>query len=349
MEELNNAAAELYSAVLDSRRIEAIPRRLSRLCGSDTAVLLARRGDRTQVLAHNLSESADVASARDLLDISLELEALSFARGTNDVTASRRATREGEVHCLGALMGRPEPVGALALHRRAGAGPFPDQSVRVLESLLPHLSRAMEIRDRLANGGDRARLAERALDRLALGVIELDGEARVILANRAAEQILDAKDGLRLDQGRLEADPGEAGRRLRAAVAAASRGRLTGGMFQITRPSGLSPYSITVSNSPDVSDAAQGHVMALIDDGERAAAEAPARLARLFGLTAAEAKLAAALCDGLCLKDIAEARGVKMTTVRTQAQRVLDKAGVSRQAELVALAARAPALLAPRD
>jgi DNA-binding CsgD family transcriptional regulator len=200
-------------------------------------------------------------------------------------------------------------------------------------------TRGSEIPDRLDLAAARALRAEAALDRLTLGVAEADGCGRLRFANRAALSMLQAEDGLRLADGVLVCEQAEAARRLRAALATAARGGASG-LIQAARPSGRRSYAITVSAGPDAG------ALVLLNDGEIAAAEAPARLARLFGLTAAEAGLAAALCDGLSLKEIAEARGVKMTTVRTQAQRVLDKAGVSRQAELVAVVVRAPALMA---
>lgn len=55
-----------------------------------------------------------------------------------------------------------------------------------------------------------------------------------------------------------------------------------------------------------------------------------------FGLTSAEAAVSAMLCAGTNLRDIAQARGAAVATVRNQVKSVMGKAGVRRQSELVA-------------
>jgi DNA-binding CsgD family transcriptional regulator len=55
-----------------------------------------------------------------------------------------------------------------------------------------------------------------------------------------------------------------------------------------------------------------------------------------FGLTAAEAQVVTALCQGDSTAVIAERRAVSVTTVRNQIKSVMAKAGVHRQSELLA-------------
>jgi DNA-binding CsgD family transcriptional regulator len=65
-----------------------------------------------------------------------------------------------------------------------------------------------------------------------------------------------------------------------------------------------------------------------------------ALLGRLFGLTGAEARLAALLGNGHDLASIAITLGVTRETLRSQLKAVFAKTGMRRQAELVALSAR---------
>jgi DNA-binding CsgD family transcriptional regulator len=58
-------------------------------------------------------------------------------------------------------------------------------------------------------------------------------------------------------------------------------------------------------------------------------------LADLFGLSPAEARVAAALMAGKSLADIAAASGVQITTVRTQLRSTLRKVEVKQQFDLV--------------
>jgi DNA-binding CsgD family transcriptional regulator len=64
----------------------------------------------------------------------------------------------------------------------------------------------------------------------------------------------------------------------------------------------------------------------------------PVELLRsLFDLTPAEARVARGLAAGESLDDIAENGGVSRNTVRSQLQKVMDKIGCTRQAEVTAL------------
>lgn len=56
----------------------------------------------------------------------------------------------------------------------------------------------------------------------------------------------------------------------------------------------------------------------------------------LFDLTAAEARVAAGLLDGLSVAEITHRHGVSVLTVRTQVRSVLSKSGVTRQSEFIA-------------
>jgi DNA-binding CsgD family transcriptional regulator len=68
-----------------------------------------------------------------------------------------------------------------------------------------------------------------------------------------------------------------------------------------------------------------------------------AQLVALFGLTQAEAALAAGLLAGLELRDIAEQSGRSINTVRSQLATLMAKTETGRQAELVRLLSRLPA------
>ena len=67
-------------------------------------------------------------------------------------------------------------------------------------------------------------------------------------------------------------------------------------------------------------------------------------LGALFGLTRAEARLARGVLTGCSAGEYAHQAGVRMATIRTQLHSIFIKTGVTRQAELVALLSRVPAL-----
>ena len=85
--------------------------------------------------------------------------------------------------------------------------------------------------------------------------------------------------------------------------------------------------------------------MIFITDPE-AQSEAPAEvLQSLYGLTPAEAKLAALLAQGKSLTEAATELHVTQNTARTHLKHIFQKTGVNRQSELVKLILNSPASL----
>ncbi|HRI90399.1 MAG TPA: helix-turn-helix transcriptional regulator [Accumulibacter sp.] len=68
------------------------------------------------------------------------------------------------------------------------------------------------------------------------------------------------------------------------------------------------------------------------------------QLMELFALSAAEARLTRALCQGNSLEEYASDQGLKLPTVRTQLRSVLAKTGTGRQATLIRLVAGIPVI-----
>lgn len=257
-----------------------------------------------------------------------------------------------------------QPV--LSLHRPPDASPFPDETVRLLQDCAPHLQRAMRLRVRLLAGRDgreEARWSGRAIDRLPMGVALLDAAGRVAGLNRAGQAMIDGWDGLRLVQGRLQAEQGGEARRLahllEAAVSSGGKGasarRGEAADLRVSRPSGRAPYLLSVLPlSPEAAgpfDDADGggsgrgggariRAMVYIVDPAVVAPGLGRRLGALFGLTAVEAGLVADLLADLTPAEVGERRGVAISTVRSQLRSVFAKTGTTRQSELMNLVNR---------
>jgi DNA-binding CsgD family transcriptional regulator len=66
------------------------------------------------------------------------------------------------------------------------------------------------------------------------------------------------------------------------------------------------------------------------------------QLMDFFGLSAAEARLARAICHGDSVEEYATDQGLRLPTVRTQLSSIFHKTGTERQATLVRLIAGIP-------
>lgn len=263
----------------------------------------------------------------------------------------------------GGELTRMQPV--LSLFRPADRPSFSDETVRLLQDCAPHLQRAMRLRVRLWARQDgregEARWSGRMIDRLPIGVALLDGTGRIIGLNRAGQAMIDARDGLRLLHGRLQAEQGSQARRLahvlEAAVSAGTRGAAAARRgetadLRVSRPSGRASYLLTVLPlSPEAagpfSDAGGGsgdglriQAAVYIVDPAAVAPGLGGRLGTLFGLTPVEAGLVVDLLADLTPAGIGERRGVAISTVRSQLRSIFAKTGTTRQGELMNLVNR---------
>jgi PAS domain-containing protein/DNA-binding CsgD family transcriptional regulator len=246
--------------------------------------------------------------------------------------------RLGVGDMLGArLFDNASHTGLVVLHEAIGQPPLFGKGLALLRELLEPLSKAARLHAELGNSRWTSAVARRALECLTLGVILVDGDARVIEMNAAAEAIVARNDGLALREGRLAAQRAFEECKLArlAAGAVSAQPEAAAGRMLIARRTGQPAYALTAL--PLGSDLARGgdaHALILVADPERSAL-APAELTELFGLSPAEGRLAASLQTGKRLCDIAADSGVRITTLRTQLSAILAKVGVERQADLV--------------
>jgi DNA-binding CsgD family transcriptional regulator len=174
------------------------------------------------------------------------------------------------------------------------------------------------------------------LDQFCAGVIVTDDGGQVIEMNRAAEAIVQIEDGLLIRSGQLCAGRVfETARLAKLRSAAVERTGAAAGRMLVGRRDGRPAYVLTIAPlRPDLAGGGQPLALIVVVDPERHS-PSESGLVELFGLSPAEARLAAALMTGKRLSAIAADLGVQVTTVRSQLGSILKKVGVKRQSDLV--------------
>jgi DNA-binding CsgD family transcriptional regulator len=180
------------------------------------------------------------------------------------------------------------------------------------------------------------------LDRMNCGAALLDQSGSVVRLNSAAQRCLAKHNSSYRPQ---------AGQELQFVTQALRR--LLGGPIEIDRlgqsprivqSSGGRPLIVHIRKLAQLGD--RPAVLTLVDLDE--CLEPNVNILRnVFGLTKAEAKLAARLACGETIEDIAEEHGVSISTARVQLKSIFTKTGTSRQAELVSLLTRPATLVQP--
>lgn len=322
----------------------------------------------SQAEGHNsVTEEARAAYAGYWVRHCPRARALSLAQpGAHDVAsivpleewrASRVWTAWGRpagaaYHALTAMLRREgDAMDALFFHRRESEAPFGAEERALLERVFPDLRRAFAVEARVAaarHGPEEA--ARRGLESVPDGIALVDTSRKLVFANAALHRIVAESEGFRLGDGGLEPrDPAlrlALARAVTAALAAAE-GRLglldSAGSLAVPRPDGRPPLLVrALPVRPGAVAGGFRGAMLVVVDGARRARPSPALLGRMFGLTPAEASLAATLAAGRTVAEHAKRRGISVETARSQMAAVRRKTGCRRQAELTALLARLP-------
>jgi DNA-binding CsgD family transcriptional regulator/PAS domain-containing protein len=234
----------------------------------------------------------------------------------------------------------------LSFQRSRAQGPFQRADLDSFRRFIPHVTRALEIRDRLEQAQIRTdTLAQRLAGSLTFGVLVLDEEGKVVECNPVAKEVLQAADGIRSERGQPLWLRGAAGVKLAQLIATGIPSRPNSdGLLHVPRASGRS-LSVVITPLPRITVAWFGvepRWLALLFDPERRMRFSSALIARDLGISAGEAEIAAMIADGYSTIDVAQRRGVTEGTVRAQLKSIFRKTSIRSQSELVRRIALGP-------
>ncbi len=269
---------------------------------------------------------------------------------------------------LGGLEGGLD--GGLGFLRARGAEHFGPEAVSLLSILGPHLTRALNLHRTITHLRQENAELRDSVEMLDLAILSIDGAGRVLRLTAAARAILDAKDGLSVEQGYLRASEGAEQTRLAALIAGAAatgqgrgarfatqrdpavapqaRGKLwtphAGGALLISRQSPKRPLQLVVTpfcSSEILLDERPAALVFISDPAAKPASRA-AVLRALYGLTPAECRLIDCLVQGHEVASAADLMGIAVETARYHLKTVFRKTGTGRQSHLIRLVLELP-------
>ena len=129
---------------------------------------------------------------------------------------------------------------ALGIHRPLGSPNFDQRDKTLFAFFLPHLRRALQVRERLAGAEAAVGAAFDALERSGMAALVAAGNGQILYANREAERLLHAGEGIAAVGGRLASARRPTNDRLLALIhasaeTAADKGAAPGGILAIER------------------------------------------------------------------------------------------------------------------
>jgi DNA-binding CsgD family transcriptional regulator len=252
-----------------------------------------------------------------------------------------------QMACL-ATVGSQGIFEALSIYRGPSEVEFARDQLAVLQIIVPHLQTALYTRRKLLALESRVSDLEAVLDAMESAMVLIDPTGKTVFVNHAARAILRQGDGLFLHKSELIArNPRETaelqGLIAKAVATAKGTDPYGGGVLRIPR-SARRPLHILVSplcgaDSPLPRNTAAA---VFLSDPEKQPAVPAEILRTLFGLTAAESRLALSILEGNSLSEAAELHGVSRETVKSQINAVYTKTGTRRQGELIRLLGSLP-------
>ena len=182
------------------------------------------------------------------------------------------------------------------------------------------------------------------IDSLALGVIIVTGNTRILHANRVAKTMLDARSPIVSLGGFLVASQANLTDELRQAISAKPPVERSGDIPHTGVPLVNKDATAAVAHvvplvcreRPDDS-IAQAAAAVIVTSASPSLAIDATIIRRIFGLTPAENRMLKHLLTGVRLTEAAAALGVTEATAKTHRRHILSKAGVLRWSELMLL------------
>jgi len=238
-----------------------------------------------------------------------------------------------------------EDYSGLYLCARRGSRPVDGTARKLCELLAPHFRHAVSVTRLVTALEMERRRSQDMFDRLPVAVALVNARGQVVWLNEPCRRLVAEADGIAIGRDGLEAALPAETRQLRRSVAGALQtaqdASSTGGeVVFLSRPSGRRALSALVFPIP--SGAKPGLdsdpcVGVFVSDPERRV-ELPAdALRRLYGLTAAEARLTVLLARGMRLQATADELGIRINTARHHLKQVFTKTRTGTQSSLIHL------------
>ena len=211
-----------------------------------------------------------------------------------------------------------------------------------IRRLLPHLRQYVSVRQALAGAGALGASLTELLDTTGLGVIQLDRRGRIQDLNDRVRELLRTGDGLFDKSGFLFArrpEDNAAFQRLLKRALPLFKAQGVGGSMMVKRASAL-PLVLHVN--PVDQQGTDFRVwpvaaLVLVVDPESRTRIDPSIAGATLDLTVTESRVAVLLAEGMSVREVAVAKGRKESTIRWHVKNILNKLGLSRQADLVRL------------
>lgn len=351
--------ADLYQGTLDDATWDRALIGLARLVGGEGPLLMSCRHGQQAMMRYNLysydSEmfceytshwltcDPRVPRAAGVTELGMFTEVTLLQRGQWERTAifNEYLKPNDAAWVLGStLHNNPEKFTLLCIQATSERGPFSADEAETIRPLMPHLRRALEIKDRIEYQGIRADALGQSVDGLSFGLLVLDEQGRVLEATAAASAVLNDVCLTPLRSGEHVHLPDPVQRELSTLLSSSlKQGRLSDGLLHVQRAPDRMPLSILVIPAPVVLQSwilNTPRWLLFVFDPEQGLNASASLLEKELHLSPREAQIASMLAARMTLAQIAARVRISANTLRTHLKACFNKTGCHAQGELIA-------------
>ena len=242
-------------------------------------------------------------------------------------------------------------AGVVILKNKA-SGTWDKGEVRVIDELLPHLQRAFNIHSEFTHLRLKQDALLKGLDRLVIGLILYNRQAKPVYINPTARSIIDSHPALELSGDDLLLTNAEDEKKLRKTIIDTAEIDPDDSWKQsvaigVTHPTVDVPLPLLVTPmhahliTSDL-DYEGARVAVFLSDPNLQQPISVESLVSVYSLTPSEAQVAISLANGHSIDEIANSSHHSSHTIRSQLKSVFRKTGVSRQSELIKMLLTGP-------
>ncbi|MBU1424443.1 MAG: alpha/beta hydrolase [Gammaproteobacteria bacterium] len=232
-----------------------------------------------------------------------------------------------------------------------------DEALR-LATLLPHLYRALKLKREYNDVNHTRGQAQAIIEQFPLGVLLVNSKGKLISANQHALNTIADSNTMFMENDVLCITTAKQDQLLKSLICKAANSPLEDAdehvsFFKIGEEGMELPVSLLITPDPypriHFDRQVENCAAIFIASASVKQRIANSALQTIFGLSPAEARLAALLASGVSLNQAADQSCISKNTAKVQLKSVFSKIGVNRQAELVKLILTSPAVFNPAD
>lgn len=226
---------------------------------------------------------------------------------------------------------------ALSVQRATGQEPFSREDHALAEYVFPHIERATRLQYRMQHLGAQATAGNAALNHIAAPVLVVESDGRVLLSNHAADRICAHSRVLSVRAGKLvSSDLTLQFQRVLTAATRHGQSHAAGLRLRGLHPADyLHVLVVPLAATARLAEPWQRPLALVVIHRQGVLHPTVEQLLQdLFGLTAAEARVARFVADGLTPAEVAQRLMVAVSTIRSHLKVIFSKTGMRRQADL---------------